>query len=348
VNPDEIRRFADTTRLGHGAIVRKTRPAEESIMTRAHCFPPDHTLPRREQQTALAAASASLWPRRVLVAIDGTIATDPAIRAALFFARHAGSEVDMAVIYTPRIPVPHAPERRGMDACERHDRVDAAHLIATVRSRYHDLVADRAERAGWQFHLEVGDPGGTLVRLAGETRPDLVIVGLAQREPLDGHSGGRTAVCASRYLTAALLAAASDDEVPSRSIVALPDGKLHAPTLRAALACVSRPAKVWLAFPERHSALAPDISDSEAIAAAVRELCGDDTVNNLEDVRFERLDIVGDMLNDTLRHAEELSAQLIAIPNRGVPGPVRAFLPNLAEPLLVSARCSVLVVPDAE
>src|SRR3569833_2082722 len=208
-------------------------------MTSAHCFPPDHTLPRHEQHPALAATAAdSPWPRRILVAIDGTIATDPAIRAALFFARHSGSAEDVAAIYAPRIPVPHTPERRGIDACERNDRVDAAHLIASVRSRYRDLVPDRAERAGWQFHLEVGDPGGTRVRLAGETRPDLVIVGLGQREPLDGRSGGRTAVCASRYLTAALFAAASDDEVPARLVVALPDGKLHAPTLRAALACV--------------------------------------------------------------------------------------------------------------
>ena len=316
-------------------------------MTPAHRFPPDHTLPHREQHPVLSATTVTPpWPQRVLVAIDGTIATDPAIRAALFFTRRTGSAVDVAAIYAPRIPVPHTPERRGIDACERGDRVDAAHLIATVRSRYRELVPDRAERAHWRFHLEVGDPGATLVRLARETRPDLVIVGIAQREPLDGRAGGRTAVCASRYLTATLLAAASDDETSSRVIVVLPDGKLHAPTLRAALACVSRPAKLWLAFPERHPALAPDMSDSHAIAAAVRQVCGGDSASALEDVRFERLDIVGDMLSATLRHADELSAHLIAIPNRGDPGPVRAFLPNLAEPLLVSARCSVLVVPD--
>jgi nucleotide-binding universal stress UspA family protein len=324
---------------GHGGIV----------MLAARCVLPDHTLPRWERHPALAGTSVSApWPRRILVAIDGTVATDPAIRAALFLQRQAASAVDVAAIYAPRIPVPHTSERRGIDACERGDRTDAARLIAMVRSRYRELVPDRAERAGWQFHLEVGDPGGTLVRLAETTRPDLVIVGIGQREPLDGRSGGRTAVCASRYPTTALFAAASDDEIPSRVIVALPNGKLHAPTLRAALACVSRPARLWLAFPERHPALASDIGDSHAIAAALRALCGDEIADALENVRFERLDIAGDMLNDTLRLAEQLSADLIAVPNHGDAGPVRAFLPNLAEPLLLAARCSVLVVPDAE
>jgi nucleotide-binding universal stress UspA family protein len=326
---------------------RSERPGPEGrTMIGAHCILPDHTLPHREQLTSLPTAPPA-WPRRVLVAIDGTVATDPAIRAALFFTRRFGAAVDVAAIYAPRIPVPHTPARRGIDACERTDRVDAAQLIATVRARYRELVPDRAERAGWQFHLEVGDPGATLVRLAEETGPDLVVVGIAQREPLDSFAGGRTAVCAARYLTAALLAAASGDEPPSRAIVALPDGKLHAPTLRAALACVSRPAKLWIAFPERHPALAPDISDSLTIAAAVRAACGAGIEPALDDVRLERLDVAGDMLNATLRLADELYAQLIAIPNHGDPGPVRAFLPNLAEPLLVGARCSVLVVPDA-
>jgi nucleotide-binding universal stress UspA family protein len=317
-------------------------------MIAPHCTLPDHTLPHQEHHPAIAATSATLaWPRRLVVAIDGTAATDPALRAAHFFARHTSSTVDVVAIYAPRIPVPHMPNRHGIDACERCDRADAAHLIAAVRARYREIVPDRADRAAWRFHLEVGDPGVTLVRLAANVHPDLVVVGITQREPLDSSAGGRTAVCAARYLTAPLFAAATDDEAPSRVIVAFPDGKLHAPTLRAALASVSRPAKLWLAFPERHPALAPHISDSDAIIAAVRALCGAEIAETLEDVRLERIDVAGDMLNATLRLADELYAQLIAIPHHGDPGPVRTFLPNLAEPLLMGARCSVLVVPDS-
>jgi nucleotide-binding universal stress UspA family protein len=316
-------------------------------MTAPQCVLPDHTLPHQERHPALTPGSASRWPRRILVAIDGTVATDPAIRAARFFAGRARCAVDVAAIYAPRIPVPHDPKRRGIQACERGDRNDAAQLIATVRARFRELVPNRADRASWQFHLDVGDPGATLIRLAKDVEPELVIVGLAQREPLDSLASGRTAVCAARYLDAALFAAAADAEAPSRAIVALPDGKLHGPTLRAALGSVTRPAKLWLAFPERHPALAPEASDSESIAAAVRAACGEGMNETLDDVRLERLDVSGDMLSAMLRLADELYAQLIAIPNHGDPGPVRSFLPNLAEPLLLAARCSVLVVPDA-
>lgn len=316
-------------------------------MTGPQCVLPDHTLPRHESHPALAAvAAASRWPRHILVAIDGTAATDPAIRAAHALALRTGCVVDVVAIYAPRIPVPVMPGRPGIEACESSDRFDAAFLISMVRARYRALIPDRRERAAWQFHLEVGDPGTMIVRLAESLRPDLVIVGIAQREPLDTVVGGHTAVCAARYITVPLLAAASDDETPSRVIVALPGGKLHAPTLRAALACVSRPAKLWLASPERQPALAPDISDSHAIATAVGA-CDSELLPLLDGVLLERIDVAGDMLDATLRLAEELYAQLIAIPNHGGPGPVRTFLPNLAEPLLIGARCSVLVVPDA-
>jgi nucleotide-binding universal stress UspA family protein len=318
-------------------------------MTAPQCLLPDHTLPREEHHAALAAGSPqSSWPRRILVAIDGSAETDPAIRAARFFTRHTDCAVDVAAIFAPRIPVPALSNRRGIDACEHSDRRDAAHLISTIRARCQDLVPDRADRAAWKFHLEVGDPGTTLVHLAAEIQADLVIVGIAQREPLDVRSGGRTTVCAARYLTAPLFAAAVDDETPSRVVVALPNGKLHAPTLRAALASVSRPAKLWLAFPERQPALAPDLNDSDAIAAALRALLGAEIGTALDDLCVERIEVAGDMLDGVLRLADELYAQLIAIPNHGDPGPVRTFLPNLAEPLLVGARCSVLVVPDSE
>ena len=310
----------------------------------------DRPLPDDSADVALATgSSALLWPRCILVAIDGTAATDPALRAAHVLASRTACNVDVAAMYAPRIPVPQMPNRRGIDACERWDRVDATHLITTVRARYRELIPDRRDRAEWQLHLEVGNPGATLVRVAAEIQPDLVIAGIAQREVRDQAFAGQTAICAARYLAIPLLAAASDGEAPSRAIVAFPDGKLHAPTLRAVLATVARPAELWLAFPERHAggdpAFAPD-ADSDAMAAAVRALCGGDIAATLGDVRLHRVAVDGDMLNATLRLGAERSAQLIAIPNHGDPGPVRSFLPNLAEPLLLGARCSVLVVPD--
>jgi nucleotide-binding universal stress UspA family protein len=74
--------------------------------------------------------------------------------------------------------------------------------------------------------------------------------------------------------------------------------------------------------------------------------CDRDLLDRLQAMCVERIDVAGDMLTEVRRAADRVDAQLIAVPNQGPPGAVRIFLPNLAEPLLLSARCSVLVAPD--
>lgn len=107
----------------------------------------------------------------------------------------------------------------------------------------------------------------------------------------------------------------------------LPDGRVHMATIRAARTCVGPNGKVWLAVPERTS-IGNDLADVPA---------GFD---------LERVEIDGDMLSGILNLAGDVHADMIAVPNRGEPGAVRAFLPNIAEPLLLAAECSVLIVPD--
>lgn len=307
----------------------------------------DHALPRGETQASLTPPASSFGWKRILVAIDGTVTTDSALRAAHAIAKRTRCAVDVTAIYAPRIPLPKMPHRHGLAVCERKDRHELAQLARTVRSRCRSVVPRRCDRESWRFHLEVGDPGATVVRLARELQADLVILGLSQHDLYDTLADERTAICAARYLGAPMLAALSHDDVIARAVVVLPDGRLHDRTLRAVLATVARPAKLWVVLPE--SALTSKrLTDSDALLAAIRSLCGPDARAMLDGIRLESLIVGGDMLSGTLRVAEELNAQLIAIPNYGDPGPVRSFLPNLAEPLLFGARCAVLVVPDAE
>jgi nucleotide-binding universal stress UspA family protein len=78
----------------------------------------------------------------------------------------------------------------------------------------------------------------------------------------------------------------------------------------------------------------------------VAHACGPELANELDTFEVAYVELLGDVLSAVLRLADDVGAQLIAVPNHGDPGSIRAFLPNLAEPLLVAARCSVLVVPD--
>jgi nucleotide-binding universal stress UspA family protein len=103
---------------------------------------------------------------------------------------------------------------------------------------------------------------------------------------------------------------------------------------------------MWLALPD--NAATPALAGGESATAreVVMGACGAELADEIDAIEIEHVRLSGDMLVGVLRLANDVDAQLIAIPNRGDPGTVRVFLPNLAEPVLLGARCSVLVVPD--
>lgn len=310
------------------------------------CPLPEHTLPR----TAVVEARSlprhgddprPAWPRSILVASDASPASNAAITVARLFAERSGASVEMTAVYSPRIPFPACPERRGFDQCEAPERGEAAALLRAVRKQRRSIPEARA----WPLRLEVGDPGSVIVRLASAAATDLVVLGLGELNPDERRYAGHTAWCVARYLRVPVYAAAPDCEVPTRCVVALPDGQVHAPTLRAAVACLPAGAKVWIALPSP-SASGQSGDKFKSARELADSACGPELANRLDALELARIDVVGDMLAGVLGLVRDVNAQLVAVPNRGDPGPMRSFLENLAEPLLLAVRCSVLVVPD--
>ena len=264
------------------------------------------------------------WPRRILVGTDGTSSAVPAIEAARAIADRSGTPVEMETVYRPRVPLPASGTHRGIDECERYERAPALTLLQRVRRQRREL-AQHAH--GGPLRFEIGDPAAVIARTATESRCDLVVTGIGHFDPVAGRCTGRTVLRIARHLGAALLAAAPGCEAPGSAVLAFPDGRVHEPTIRAALQLLPPDAPVWIALPDQSSTAHPELIEAR-------------------DPRFERVDISGDMLSGVLRLVRDTGAQLVATPNRGAPGQVRVFLPNIAEPLLVAAPCSVLVVPD--
>src|SRR5512146_468035 len=296
------------------------------------------TLPRVE------AAPHRGWPWRILVGTDGTSASASAIRAAHALAERTGAEVEMETVYRPRVPMPSTNARRGIDQCERTDRAPAVTLLRKVQRQRRELPRDAH---GWPLRLEIGDPAAVITGSAKETGSDLVVTGIGHFDPVGARCDGRTVLRMARHLDVALFAVAPGFETPTRCVIVLPDGRMHGPTIDAALQCLPADARVWIALPDRSVAPNPALVEY----GSAREIAlGARATNAPADERdrrtFTRVDIAGDMLAGVLRLAEEVGAELLAVPNRGEPGQVRVFLPNLAEPLLVAAPCSVLVVPD--
>ncbi len=264
------------------------------------------------------ALSGSAWPRSILVATDGSSGAEPAVIAARALAERHVASVAMVAVYAPGIPMPSSPTRRGFEQCEPCDRHEAAALLRAVRRQRR-----RAQfRRDWPLHLEVGDPGTVIVRLASETPVDLVMLGIGSVDPANRRSGGRTTLRAAQYVVAPLYAVVAGCEAPRRAVVAFPDGRVDEPTLRAAAACVAPGGRLWI----------------------VTRSSGD-ALPHINGLTVERVDVDGDMLDGVLRVATAQTAHLVAVPAHGDPGPVRAFIPSLADALLRSARCSVLAVP---
>lgn len=310
------------------------------------CPLPEHALPRMAGVEAHvlprhADDPGPVWPNRILVASDGSPSSDAAITTARLLAKRSGASVEMAAVYSPRIPLPASPERRGFDQCEAPERGQAAALLRAVRRQRRSIPDARS----WPLHLDVGDPGTVICRVASGVSADLVVVGIGELNPEERRYAGHTASCLARYLRTAVYAAAPDCEAPVRCVVALPDGGVHAPTLRAAVACLPAGAHVWLALPSS-SAAAQSGAPSESARELAANACGPELASRLDALELTRIDVAGDMLAGVLGIVRDVNAQLVAVPNRGDPGPMRTFLANIAEPLLLAARCSVLVVPD--
>ena len=310
---------------------------------------PIHSLPRSETVARtlpkFEAAPRMAWPRRILVGIDGTSSSASAIKAARALAERTGATVQMETVYRPRVPVPASTARRGINQCERGERGPAITLLRKVQRQRHEL--SRYAR-GWPLRLEIGDPAAVITGLAKETASDLVVTGIGHFDPVGARCDGRTVLRMARQLDAALFAVAPGCESPTRCIVVLADGRMHGPTIDAALQCLPPDARVWIALPDRSIAPDPELIEQGSAREIAHGAQPADSPADERDRRtYERVDITGDMLAGVLRLADDVGAELLAVPNRGEPGPVRVFLPNLAEPLLVAAPCSVLIVPDA-
>ena len=265
------------------------------------------------------------WPRRILVAADGSSESDSALTAASLLASLHGAAVEVVAVYASRIPLPASASRPGLRQCEAPDRQSAARFAHAVRRQLRRVTTGGGlgQRLPLRFH--VGDPGSVLVRMAETSGADLVVVGIHQEEPLDERAGRRTAICVSRYLTVPLLAASAPFEAPRRCLVAFPDGHEHGPTLMAALALLAPGGRLVVALAN---------TNPTADVASLRK------------VECERRVLGEDALGSILRLANEIAADLIVVPNHGSAGAMRTFLPNVTVPLLSEARTSVLVVPD--
>ena len=279
----------------------------------------------------------SRWPNHLLVCSNGSATSEPALLTARTLAERARGVGDLVVVHVPEIALPPTPGRLGVKQVEPPERKRAAALLHAVRRQRQRLLPQPGD---WPLRLEVGNPVAVVPRAAQELGADIVVLGVGVADPSQRQRGRRTPVFIARELSIPLLAAYPGCEELTRCVVALPYGCAHSATLRRALECMVSGAQVWVALPERLTPGPTGEGETESPRDALLRTCGSDLAEHVRGLDVQWVSTTGDVSASVLRLAEEVHAHLIAVCIHGMPGAIRTFVPNVAESMLVSARCS--------
>ena len=122
-----------------------------------------------------------MFPARILLATDGSGASEPALQVAVELALGAGSELHVAhVLPTPSEKPPFA---RLLERRRRSASLDAARVAALALL---DGKAQKVEKLGGTVagsHYREGDPADQVALLAEELGAGVVVVGFRERGP---------------------------------------------------------------------------------------------------------------------------------------------------------------------
>lgn len=307
----------------------------------------EHLLPRQSPMSArqLLESGEQRWPRTIIVCADDSPSADDALFWARGLANRHGADVELVSVYEPRIPVPGVPGRQGADRCESCDRNEAAELLHRVRAKERQQFG----HIEWPVRLEVGQPVKAILARARSSSADLLILGLGARDPVTRQRTGGSAASLVRYTEIPLLAAAPmTTSLPRRAILYVDRATPDLSTIRAALRCLDDHALLWvLVYGGTAARSSVGVRLDKLTISRILTLVRKEALALSKHVVVRGTYRTGDAVEALLTTARDTNADLIAAPVRGAAGAVRSLLPSVADRLLLTASCAVLVVPEA-
>lgn len=288
---------------------------------------------------------AALGP--LLVATDGTPASQAALRAAAQMTKHTDAAL---VVLTVLETVP-------LIAADYGIMIPPADAEQARRDALHQRVRQQVEAVpgmppGVAIEVREGDPAGVIARTARELGAQLVITGLGHHELLDRIFGGETALHALRLSRVPVLAVAPDFEyLPKRVIIATDFSVASVRAGRAALELFDTIQMVYLVH------VAPRLELQPEAFAAWMSLYGEGVGPAFERVKaelavrpgitVETLTRQGKPSRELLDLARSANVDLIVTGSRGAGLIDRLLVGSTATGLIRGAQCSVLGVPTA-
>jgi nucleotide-binding universal stress UspA family protein len=130
--------------------------------------------------------SGSSWIRKIVVAADGSPASDRGLEQVADLAPRIGAAV--VAVFVRHLPagammapgMTTAPSTEALDDQEAEVRRDVTRILGGTS-------------AAWEFVVRAGSPGEEIVQVAGETGADLVVVGSNRHSSLHNLLLGSTA-----------------------------------------------------------------------------------------------------------------------------------------------------------
>ena len=293
---------------------------------------------------------------KILLAIDGSTASDRAIGLVATLGWPNGSEVQVINVADALLGV-----YAGMPGVVVSAEAVEADMDADRegRQKHLDEASGRLVASGRSVDTKVidGRPASSIVEVARESKADLIVLGSHGRGPLGSAVLGSVAAEVIEYASTPVLVVRT--EKVSRLVLA-DDGSSSAAAARRLLVrmpgfrglpvrvvSVSERQPGWFGWlqPEApaeiqafEEAIQADFKEHETTAAAAAE--------ELASAGFvaDGVAPIGDPAQEIVRGADAFEADLIVMGTRGQKGFERLLLGSVARKVLQRAHCSVLVV----
>jgi nucleotide-binding universal stress UspA family protein len=280
---------------------------------------------------------------RVLIATDLSASSDEAIRQAAALAGTSGALAAVHVLPILQTVSTLFPQAHAREA------LDESQVIIRVTDAVGDRVARIAEREA-EIFVDQGIDYAEIVRRAEVWKADVVVVGT------HGHSGlgrvlGGVAERVVRHVHCRVLVARAT--AVRGCVLAATD--FSEPSLPAVIAAVEEARRRGVPLKVAHAVDYPQPGafdllgiampipiDPSSFRDAARHRFA--TVMRSAGVEAERLIVDGPAAAAIVAEAERVGAELIVIGSHGAAGFARLLLGSVAEEILRSATCSVLVV----
>lgn len=282
----------------------------------------------------------------LLIAVDGTWVSLPALRAGATISRHCGYTPRVLTVLTPSVtaPLPEAPAVLGntwpLDA-------ERAHRVRSLREQVRGCAADGQD---WAIEVAVGSPSEAIAWTAMRDGVDLIAMGLRAHRRLDRVTGRETVLQVVRRVDTPVLAVTSDLEtLPRRVLVAMDFSRSSLRAARTALQLVEPGATVVFAYVRPPSNFSTEVTEGpgvimqQGIAASFARL--QRVLEAPPNVELRPVVLDGRAGDALLAAATELGADLIAAGRHRRDLLARLTIGSVATQLIRAAQCSVLITP---